>query len=926
MKLLNSLLLSSLVVADLELDSNIQVPTYDHYRLQGIVHPKAYKVDLKPWLDPADQGGKCLTNPDACKDDPQHFDGVSQMIFEVSEATKLLVIHSRYLVFDKMVLTQKTGFGRSTPIALNMVEDIENEWIRIGLKEDLKPNTEYTLDTEYIGFLKPNNHGLYISEYVDPEGNKHYVGSTQFQGPYARRTFPCLDEPSYKATFETTLWHQNNYPWSSAENEYYTISNMPPKNNFPKQEQDGWWKTEFEPTVKMSTYLKAFAIVDFGSVHHKSPITNTDHELFARTELIGEKDQADTDIDTTNVMWFPMECTGRTTDMLGHMLGVEYPGMGVDKADQIALPDFDAGAMENWGLVTYREQSLLFDMNRDRFSRKSYVCTTVSHEMAHMWFGDYVTCQWWDELWLNEAFATYFAWVGVEPSEKDSLQWKDETGVATWDLDHDLITGRMTAALNADQTVSSNPIINIENRADNAPPVKDHRNYGSSSIIYSKGGVVLNMVRCALGDTVFFGGLNKYLDAHQYDSVTSDMLFKAWDDYISSEKIDVKANWTSTEGSMCGSLGKNTNQALLPNGASVADVVGTWTRQMGYPFIRVNTDGKTLKVQQDRFLNNPNEDRTKPTSNLDYNWYVPLHISTGETFESLWMMNNKDEQTFDLSGLSSDPAYVVVNHDYRSLVRVLYENDAKFNIQGQLASDVNSVNEKSRAQMVFDYFAFAENDALTGVKVTDALEFTEFASRDTDKTVWDLYARGISYIRSIMKHTDDKAVLDKYLQEIIATFYSKNNWDMDVTKINDMERTAMSLSLIEACKYGTADCLVKASEKFTAFDTTTNANELDRDQKLAGYCYGIQEGSADQWDALWKLYEREQNANEKSTLTYGLACSKDTAILKKYMQYGIDTVRVQDKHTVFNYVSGSDYGRDISWQFIQDNWNWFYDM
>ena len=127
------------------------------------------------------------------------------------------------------------------------------------------------------------------------------------------------------------------------------------------------------------------------------------------------------------------------------------------------------------------------------------------------------------------------------------------------------------------------------------------------------------------------------------------------------------------------------------------------------------------------------------------------------------------------------------------------------------------------------------------------------------------------------------ALIFLFLQKKLKSWnpvQSKNNWDMDVTKINDMERTAMSLSLIEACKYGTADCLVKASEKFTAFDTTTNANELDRDQKLAGYCYGIQEGSADQWDALWKLYEREQNANEKSTLTYGLACSKDTAILK----------------------------------------------
>ena len=135
----------------------------------------------------------------------------------------------------------------------------------------------------------------------------------------------------------------------------------------------------------------------------------------------------------------------------------------------------------------------------------------------------------------------------------------------------------------------------------------------------------------------------------------------------------------------------------------------------------------------------------------------------------------------------------------------------------------------------------------------------------------------------------------------------------------------MSLSLVEACKYGIADCLKKASEKFTAFDTTSGANELDRDQKLSGYCYGIQEGTTSQWDALWELYEKEQNANEQSTLRYGLACSKDEETLKKYMEYGKDKVRVQDKHSLFNYVSGSDYG-DVSWQFIQDNWDWFYDM
>ena len=267
------------------------------------------------------------------------------------------------------------------------------------------------------------------------------------QGPYARRVFPSMDEPEYKATYESTLWHQQSYPWSTSNDEYYPLSNMEPKGKASCSA--GWCKTEFKKTVSMSTYITAFAVVDFGSVIHKSPVSNTDHDLYARVELIGEKDQPESSVNTDNPMWFPKECTGRSTDMLGEVLSHSYPNLGVQKADQIALPDFDAGAMENWGLVrvasslslfitvfkvTYREQSLLYDMNRDRFSRKSYVCTTVSHEMVHMWFGDYVTCRWWDELWLNEAFATYFAMVGLEESQTKELAWDSETGVPSWDL------------------------------------------------------------------------------------------------------------------------------------------------------------------------------------------------------------------------------------------------------------------------------------------------------------------------------------------------------------------------------------------------------------------------------------------------------------------------------------------------------------
>ncbi|CBY38948.1 unnamed protein product [Oikopleura dioica] len=239
--------------------------------------------------------------------------------------------------------------------------------------------------------------------------------------------------------------------------------------------------------------------------------------------------------------------------------------MGVGKADQIALPDFNAGAMENWGLVTYREQSLLYDMNRDRFDRKFYVANVVSHEMAHMWFGDFVTCQFWDELWLNEAFATFISYVGLE--ENRDL----ETGRA-------FIANRYPAALQHDQTTSSNPIVNIEN---NNGKVDGHPKAGSSNIIYSKGGIILKNIRCFLGDEVFFGGLQNYLEEFKYSNPTTYDLTAAWEN-------------------MRNEVG------VLLKGKTVGDHWDPWLRQMGYPFLTVKyTDENTkgINIAQKRFLN-----------------------------------------------------------------------------------------------------------------------------------------------------------------------------------------------------------------------------------------------------------------------------------------------------------------------------------
>ena len=224
----------------------------------------------------------------------------------------------------------------------------------------------------------------------------------------------------------------------------------------------------------------------------------------------------------------------------------------------------------------------------------------------------------------------------------------------------------MVAAMHADQTTTSNPIINIDNRVENSDPVKDHRDYGSSSIIYSKGGTVLGMIRCALGDRVFFDGLSEYLEDYKYSSTTSDQLYDSWQNFIKNENIEIESKYSSNQNAMCGELGKNKNDfTFLPEDTSVEEVWDTWTRQMGYPFIRVNTvkqdNEMKLVMSQKRFLNNPDEDLTKPDSNLKYLWYIPLAIQTKNNFYSFWMTNTDQDQTF----LIESSNFTVVNYQYR---------------------------------------------------------------------------------------------------------------------------------------------------------------------------------------------------------------------------------------------------------------------
>lgn len=588
----------------------------DPYRLPRTVLPSRYDVRLDPRLDDAT------------------FEGQVRILAHAVEATRLLVLNA-----DDLVIHRATVNGHPAETTLSP----ETARLALTLVEPVGPG-EVEIVIDFAGILNDKLKGFYRSTFLDADGVERVVATTQMQATDCRRAFPCWDEPDVKAVFGITL---------VVEDGLTAISNGPELGR--RTLDDGRIEVHFDDTMPMSTYLVAFVV---GPLEATDPI-DVDGTPLRVVHLPGKG----------HLTAFALDIAAGALRWFQEYYGIAYPDQ---KIDLIAIPDFAAGAMENTGCITFRENMLLVDPASSTLAEQMLIADVVCHELAHMWFGNLVTMRWWNGIWLNEAFATFME---VECEHHLRPEWR------RWDL----FSLERTMAFDTDSLASTRPIEFPVHSPEDCEGMFD-------VLTYQKGGAILRMLQQYLGVDRFREGVRQYLATHAYaNTETGDL-------------------WDAIEQSVTATGGDEPVRRLMDS----------WIWQPGYPLVTAALDGSHLVLDQQRFSF---DDTSDPAT-----WVIPLHVRVGTTTHTVLLDGTPVRLPLD----PQDAAHItiVVNAGGHGFLRVAYSPDLLGRLSG---SALRGLDPVERYSVVDDAWNATVAGRVSAVDLLTLLE--GFADED-DLSVW----------------------------------------------------------------------------------------------------------------------------------------------------------------------------------------------
>ena len=547
---------------------------------------------------------------------------IDKFTFHGTETVKLSVrrpVHQLVLNALELEIAGASVDGKALPDSPIKI-DKKNELLTLALPSELTTG-EHTLALSFTGKINQQGQGLFYVPYQEHgSGTKKIMLATQFEATDARRFFPCWDEPAFRARFQLTTVVPENW---------LAVSNMPIESETKLADEK---EVRFATTPSMSSYLNVFVAGELDLIESRSGPT--------QLRVIATKGKAE-------MGRYALETSAQILQYYNNYFGVPYP---LPKLDQIALPGGFGGAMENWGGITYYESALLFDPKNSSAETKQNIYEVLAHEMAHQWFGNLVTMAWWDNLWLNEGFAS---WMGTKCTAHFNPQWE------VWlrrNLPRDP-TRRVgiarEQAMEGDARSTTHPI---------QQPIATEAEANSAfdDITYKKGQSFLRMLESFLGEDVFRDGVRRYISAHKYsNSTTADL----WNALSEASK------------------------------EPVGEIAAGWTEQPGFPVVKVKREGDKVALTQERFTVN-----FKNASPLE--WKIPLtYAVVGELAGTLLMTGKTDS----LSNIPAERA-VKLNVNGAGNYRVQYD-DLSWNL---LLHVLPSLGVQDRVNLLSDAWALVQ--------------------------------------------------------------------------------------------------------------------------------------------------------------------------------------------------------------------------
>uniref|UniRef100_A0A8C7MYC1 Aminopeptidase n=1 Tax=Oncorhynchus kisutch TaxID=8019 RepID=A0A8C7MYC1_ONCKI len=772
-----------------------------HMRLPETVSPIHYDLLVHPNLTSLD------------------FTGAVQIQLQVFEDTSTIILHSKELQIAKAELLAPEGPG-SLPVPLQVLE--YPAFHQLALMSDvlLVRGGMYKVRLEFSANLSDSFHGFYKSSYRTTTGEVRFMASTQFEATSARAAFPCFDEPAFKANFTIQI---------RRESRHIALSNMPKVKTV--ELPGGVLEDHFDTSVRMSTYLVAFIVSDFQSVS-KTTSHGVKISVYAVPDKINQTD-------------FALNAAVRLLDFYDDYFDIPYP---LPKQDLAAIPDFQSGAMENWGLTTYREAGLLFDPNKSSASDKLGITMVIAHELAHQWFGNLVTMQWWNDLWLNEGFAKFMEFVSVNITNPE-LQVND------------FFLGKCFEAMEVDSLSSSHP---VSSQVDTPTQIQEM----FDDVSYDKGACILNMLRDFLTPEAFKIGIVRYLRRYSYQNTVNSHLWESLTNICQSDDLDEGRlkddGFCSQEKAQSGAPKWYSGDQL-----DVRAIMDTWTLQEGFPLVTVEVRGRQVRLSQERYLKTDD-----PSQTHGFLWQVPLtYITSSSNTVHRFLLKTRTDVLY----LPEEVEWVKFNVDMSGYYMVHYEGEGWRSLTSLLLTNHRALSSNDRASLINNAFQLV---SVGKVGLDTALDLSLYLSKETDIMPVTQGLGELVPLYKLMEKRDMEGLenqMKDYIVELFRGLIDRQTWS-DEGSVS--QRVLRSYLLLFGSVRNHPPCVATATHLFNKWRASDGNMSLPSDVSLAVFAIGARDPEG--WDFLFEKYRHSQHTSVKSRIKSALSISPLQHKLKRF--------------------------------------------